>query len=562
MAEMSGGEALTQSLIREGVEVVFGIPGIHMSGSVVAMRDDAAIEHITTRHEGGATNMAYGYARASGKPGVALVVPGAGVYNAASGMATAFARSTPVLLIAGQISRPQMGKDLGAIHEVFNQMETLAPVTKWRRQAMRPREIPAAVSEAFRQMRTGRPRPVYLEMPPEVAVEREEVQLRDPSPVSRIVPSPDDLRRAADVIANSKLPLIYAGGGVMQSGAEGVLRELAETTNIPVITSSGGKGAIPDNHPLTYGSCLSPAAETLELNQLLDVMQSADCMIGVGARFSIGNPAGEACTLININIDDRDLTRIQANTLPLHGDAKATLEALLPFLKEAGAENRPSPAEAVEAARRLIAYYDIRQQEPQYAVLETIKQSIPEETITVWDVTQFGYYSRTHYQVNLPGTYIDSGFSFNLGHAFPTALGAKVGKPDTPVVCFTGDGGFMFNASELSTAVKYGINTVTVVFRDDAYGNVARDLEDFFGGSYGTDLHNPDLVKFAESFGAVGLRTEDPSDLATLLPEALALNAPVVIDVPVGHLDLPRSKFMTHLPRVAWTQPQQGMIAS
>ena len=184
------------------------------------------------------------------------------------------------------------------------------------------------------------------------------------------------------------------------------------------------------------------------------------------------------------------------------------------------------------------------------------------ETITVWDVTQFGYNSRTHYKVNQPGTYIDSGFSFNLGYAFPTALGAKVTRPDTPVVCFIGDGGFMFNASELSTAVKYGINTVPVVFRDDSYGNVARDLDDFFGGSYETDLHNPDLVKFAESFGAVGLRAEDPLDLATLLPEALERQAPVIIDVPVRNLELPRAKFLTHLPKVQWTQPQEGIIAS
>ena len=366
---MSGGEALTQSLVREGVEVVSGIPGIHMSGSVVAMRDEPAIRHITTRHENGAAHMAYGYARASEKPGVALVVPRAGVFNAASGLATAYARSTPVFLIAGQILRGQMGKDLGAIHKVFNHAEIVAPVTKWRRQAMRPSDVPAAVSEAFRQMRTGRPRPVYLEMPPEVAVEREEVQLRDPAPVSRIVPSPDDLRRAADVIAKSRLPLIYAGGGIMLSGAEDVLREFAEATNIPVVTSSGGKGALPDNHPLTY-------------------------------------------------------------------------------------------------------------------------------------------------------------------------------------------------ASELSTAVKYSINTVTVVFRDDSYGNVARDLEDFFGGSYETDLHNPDLVKFAESFGAVGLRAEDPLDLATLLPEALKRKAPVIIDVPVRNLELPRAKFLPHLPKVPWTQPQEGLIAS
>ena len=268
---------------------------------------------------------------------------------------------------------------------------------------------------------------------------------------------------------------------------------MAEATNIPVVTSSGGKGAIPDTHPLCYGSCVSPAGETQEMNQLFEVMQSADVVIGIGARFSMGNPAGEACTLVNINIDDSELTRIQANTIPLHGDAKATIEAMLPYLIEAGSGDRPSPAEAVIGARRLIAYYDIRLQEPQYPILETIKQSIPEETYTVWDVTQFGYYSRTHYPVNHPKTYIDSGYSFNLGCSFPMALGAKVAAPHRPVVCITGDGGFMFNSTELSTAVQYGINVTTVVFRDDAYGNVARDFDEFFAGAYGTDLHNPDL---------------------------------------------------------------------
>ena len=218
--------------------------------------------------------------------------------------------------------------------------------------------------------------------------------------------------------------------------------------------------------------------------------------------------------------------------------------------------------EAVAAARNLIAYYDIRLKEPQYPILETIKNSIPEETFTVWDVTQFGYYSRTHYQVNHPKTYIDSGYSFNLGFSFPTALGAKVARPDRPVVCVIGDGGFMFNSAELSTAVRYGINATTIVFRDDAYGNVARDLDDMFDGTYATDLHNPDLVRFAESFGAVGMRTDDPMDLERLLPLALEREAPVVIDVPVVHLLLPRAKLQAHLPSIPWTQPQEGLISS
>ena len=418
------------------------------------------------------------------------------------------------------------------------------------------------MTEAFRQMRTGRPRPVLIDIPPEVVVEREEVAMRNPAPVSRIVPSPEDLRKAARIITQAQLPLIFAGWGVALSDAEQALVKLAEATNIPVVTSGGGKGAIPDSHPLCYGSCLSPEGERHEMNQLYEVMQSADVVIGIGTRFSLGNPAGESCTLININIEDGELTRVQSNTIPLHGDARATIEALLPFLIEAGAGERPSPVEAVMAARRLIDYYDIRLKEPQFAILETIKNSIPEDTFTVWDVTQFGYYSRTHYQVNHPKTYIDSGYSFNLGFSFPTALGAKVARPDRPVVCVIGDGGFMFNSAELSTAVRYGINTVTIVFRDDAYGNVARDLDDMFDGTYETDLLNPDLVKFAESFGAVGMRADDPMDLERLLPLALESQAPVVIDVPVGHLPLPRAKQHAHLSSIPWTQPQEGLISS
>ncbi len=435
-------------------------------------------------------------------------------------------------------------------------------MTKWQRQASRPREVPDAVFEAFRQLRTGRPRPVLIEMPPEAGVEQEEVQLRNPARISRIVPNPDDLREATRIIAQSHLPLIYAGGGVARSDAEEALVKLAEATSIPVVTSSGGKGTIPDNHPLSYGSCFSPRGERQEMNQLFDVMQSADVVIGIGARFSLGNPAGESATLVNINIDDSELTRVQSNTIPLHGDARATIEALLPYLSEAGAEERPSPAEAVTAARNLISYYDIRLKEPQYAVLEAIQNGIPEDAFIVWDVTQFGYYARTHYKVTHPKTYIDSGYSFNLGYAFPTAMGAKVAKPDRPVICMAGDGGFMFNSSELSTAVKYGINVVTVLFRNDSYGNVARDLDEGFSGTYGTDLHNPDFVKFAESFGAVGMRADDPSELETLIPLALEREVPVIIDVPFGEMPIPRAPQFAFVYNLPWTQPQEGLIQS
>ena len=562
MVDMSGGEALAKSLVGEGVEVVFGIPGIQIYGIVAAIRDEPGIRMVTTRHEQATTYMADGYARASGKPGVALVVPGAGLYNAASGLTNAYARSTPVLVIVGQIPRGAIGKNRGAVHEIANQADVVSPVTKWQGQAARPSEVPHAVFEAFRQMRTGRPRPVLIEMPPEVGVEREEVQLRSPARISRIMPSEKDLREAAQVIAQANMPLIYAGGGVARSDAEAALVKFAEATNIPVVTSSGGKGVIADSHPLSYGSCFSPRGERQEMNQLYDVMQSADVVIGIGARFSLGNPAGEASTLVNINIDDAELTRHQANTIPLHGDAGATIEALLPLLIEAGAGDRPSPADAVSAARKLIAYYDIRLKEPQFPVLEALRSGTPDDAFIVWDVTQFGYYARTHWHVNHPKTYIDSGYSFNLGYAFPTALGVKVARPDRPVVCMTGDGGFMFNSSELSTAMQYGINVVTVVFRNDSYGNVARDLDDAFGGAYGTDLRNPDFVAFAESFGAVGMRADDPMDLKTLIPLALERQAPVIIDVPFGDMPISRAPWFAPFYKLPWTYPQEGLISS
>ena len=562
MVKLSGGEALAKSLVNEGVEVVFGIPGVQTYGIIAGIRDEPGLRMITTRHEQATTYMADGYARASGKPGVATVVPGVGLYNAAAGLTNAYSRSIPVLLIAGQIPRGALGKNLGAVHEVEDQSDVVRPVTKLRRQASRPRDVPDAVFEAFRQMRTGRPRPVLIEMPPEAGVEREEVQLRSPARTVRIVPSGEILQEAAAVVANARMPLIFAGGGVARSDAEESLVRLAEATNIPVITSSGGKGAIPDSHPLSYGSCFSPRGERQEMNQLFEVMQSADVVIGIGTRFSLGNPAGESSTLVNINIDDTELTRIQSNTIPLHGDARATIEALLPLLSEAGAGERESPAEAVVAARRLIAYFGIRDQEPQYPALEAIQSGTPDDAFILWDVTQLGFYARTHYRVNHPKTYIDSGYSFNLGYSFPTALGVKVAQPERPVVCVVGDGGFMFNSSELSTALRYGINVVTVILRNDSYGNVADDLDDVFGGTYETDLHNPDFVKFAESFGAVGMRARGPQDLEQLIPIALDQDAPVVIDVPFGDMPLPRAHqyaFVYHLP---WTQPQQSLIQS
>lgn len=550
MPEMSGGQAIVQTLIREGVDVIFGLPGVQMYGIIDALREEPGIRMITARHEGTTTYMADGYARATGKPGVALVVPGPGLYNAAAGMSTAYSRSSPVLVIAGQIPRSTIGKDLGGLHEVNDQIETIRPVTKWQKRVMRPNEVPGGLHEAFRQMRTGRPRPVEFELPPEAMVEREDVDLMEPAPQDRSAPSADKLAEAAKLIANAKSPVIYAGGGVARSNAEAELVAFAEATNIPVITSAGGKSTISDRHPLSLGSSLGPAG------MVKDTMENADVVIVIGSRFSLRNPAGSSAKLVHIDADPSVIGQIFPNTLGLVGDAKGTLIALQAECLKNGASDRPSPAARVAEIKASLEGKEDEKDQPQDSILKSLREGTPENAILISGMTQLGYYSRLHWPVYHNKTYIDSGYSGNLGFSYPTALGAKVGRPDLPVVSISGDGGFMYYSGELATAVKYGINVVSVVFNDNAFGNVARDLDMDFGGQYEAALHNPDFTKLAEAYGVVAMRADEPTDVGGLVADAVKLDKPVLIEVPVERM--PRPKLMSN--RAPWTLPQTGLI--
>jgi acetolactate synthase-1/2/3 large subunit len=547
---MSGGQTVVRSLVREGVDVIFGLPGVQMYGIIDALREEPGIRMITARHEGTTTYMADGYARATGKPGVALVVPGPGIYNAAAGLSTAYSRSSQVLMIAGQIPRATIGKDLGGLHEVNDQIDSIKPVTKWQKRVFRPHEVPGGLHEAFRQMRTGRPRPVEFELPPEAMVEVEDVDLVEPAPADRSVPSQGLLTEAAKLIVNAKSPVIYAGGGVARSNAEAELVAFAEATNIPVITSAGGKSTISDLHPLSLGSSLGPAG------LVKDVMNNADVVIGIGTRFSLRNPAGNGSKMVHIDADPAMIGKIHKNTLGLQGDAKATMAALQVECVKLGAGKRLSPAARIKEIKDTLRNSEEEHDEPQHSLLMSVRDGAPDDAIMVFGMTQLGYYSRLHWPVYGPKSYIDSGYSGNLGFAFPTALGAKVGQPDRPVICISGDGGFGYYLTELSTAMKYGINLVTVVFNDNAFGNVARDLDQDFGGQYEAALHNPDFMKLADAYGVVGMRTDKPTDVGDLIARAVKLNKPALIEVPVQRM--PRPKMMT--ARAPWTRPQTGLI--
>lgn len=550
MAKLSGGEALIKSLVREGVEVIFGLPGVQMYGIVAALRDEPSIKFVVTRNETSTTYMADGYARTTGKAGVAMVVPGPGIYNAGGGLSTAFSRSSPVVLIAGQIPRDGIGKNFGGLHEVNDQKEITSPVTKWQKQVLRPREVPEGIHEAFKQAQSDRPSPVHFELPPETMVEREEVELLEPAKIERKVPSDSIIEQAAKEIAAARKPVIYAGGGIARSDAEAELVAFAEAHQIAVLTSAGGKGTMSERHALALGGSLGPTG------QLKDYIEDADLVIGIGTRFSMRNQAADKARLIHVDVDPEMIGHVHQNSLGVIGDVKASLPKLSAAITAAGGGKWNSPVAEVAHIQENLTNSEEEINQPQEDYLRALQEGAPDDAIMIFGMTQLGYYSRPRWITENPKSYIDSGYSGNLGFAFPTALGAKVGNPDKPVICVSGDGGFMYNSSEISTAVKYGINLVTVIYNDGHYGNVARDMDDDFGGTYETDFVNPDFVKLAEAYGAVGIRAEGPLDVKNVLPKALAMNKPVFIDVPVSRV--PRPKQWS--ARAPWTTPQDGLL--
>jgi len=529
MARMTGGEALVQSVYREGVRVIFGLPGVQLYGVLAALRDEPRIRFIATRHEQATSFMADGYARAGGDFGTALVVPGPGLLNAASGLSTAYSASSPVLMIAGQIPKASIGKNIGLLHEVNDQQDAIAPVTKWRRRILEIADVPAGVREAVRQLRTGRPRPVEIEMSPETMEDEGEAHLLPPSEFGRPPAPAADVDTAAEMLLAAKTPAIYAGGGVLLSGASDALAAVAEYLQAGVIESAEGKGAVSDHSDLSLGTAFWRGSP------LYAHLHAADVVLAVGSRLALATfAAGQR--IIQIDVDGEEIGRNHPNTTGLVGDARATLEALLDRLR-AAAPPRPSLKAEREALRAQLAA--MVTQEPQASILKSLRAGTPEDAIFVAGMTQIGYYSRPFWPVYQPRTYLSSSYSGNLGYAYPVALGAKVARPDRPVVSVSGDGGFMYNAQEMATAVGHKINVVQVVFNDNAFGNVARDLDEAWGGHFGSMLHNPDFMKLAGAFGVHGMRAKDPLEVGRLVAEAVQMDRPVLIEVPVGRMSRP-----------------------
>ena len=532
MPNMTGGQALMRSLYLEGVRVIFGLPGVQLYHALDALNDEPGIRFITTRHEQATTYMADGYARASGGIGTALMVPGPGLLNASAGISTAFSASSPVLVVCGQIERDLIGSDRGMLHEVNDQQDSIRPITKYVERIMTPAAAPGAVHEAFRQLTTGRPRPVEVEMPPETMADVAPVTLFEAERYPKPSAPAERVTEATRILREARQPLIWAGGGVISSEASAELVRLAERLQAPVITTAEGKGAISDRHPLALG------ALRLRNDPVAKSEPNFDVILSVGSRMAF--PAWlDGQQVVQIDIDPDELGRNWENTYGLAGDAGTVLAQVDAELAGTLTEARPSFAAEAAALRAHRAESALRP-EPQESYLAAVRAAVPDDGILVSGMTQLGYYARAFWPTYEPRTFITSSYSGNLGYAYPTALGAKVAQPDRPVVALCGDGGFLFNSQELATAVQHGINAVAVVFNDNAYGNVLRDQVNRFGGrTVGAALHNPDFVKLAEAYGARGIRVQGPEALESAIREALTVNAPSLIEVPVGPMPTP-----------------------
>ena len=528
---------MIEALRREQVEVIFGIPGVQIMGLLDTIYQTGTVRWITVRHEQTAAFMAFGYARTTGKPGVAMVVPGPGALNSTAAVGTAFAASTPLLLLTGQIDTPNIGKDRGVLHDFSRQPEVFETMTKWNHRITTVADIPGSVRTAMAKLLEGRPRPVQLEIPFDLWSAEDVVPLTKAPTAVKDRPNAAAIKQAARTLAEARFPVVWAGGGVTTSDAANKLKQLAEKLNAMVVMTPEGKGALSSAHPLCGGTA------DLESNPLI---AKADVILCIGSRLLHLRDAKSKMTnrptVVQIDIDAEEIGRNYEIDQGINSDARVAIETLIDELPLAC--NSEWDQSEIQSTNTAFTNRMKKGAPIQYGIIDDIRSELNEDAILVPGITNMGYWSRYIYPVYRPRTYITSSYFVTLGFAFPTALGAKVGNPEKQVVALSGDGGFLFAVGDLATAVKLNLNVVTIVFNDNVYGATYRmQLQKYENRIIGTDLQNPDFAALAESFGAVGMKLASYSELGPALRSALTKKGPVVIEVPIESMPHPWEVF-------------------
>ncbi len=539
MENMNGGKALMKSLEKEGVKEVFGLPG----GANLPMYDElfkSNIRHILVRHEQSAAHMADGYGRVSRKPGVCFATSGPGATNLLTGIATAQADSAPMIAITGQVPVKMIGKDAFQESDIIGMAN---PCVKYSFQPRDASEIPEVVRKGFYIAATGRPGPVLIDIPKDVQQNEasmtfpEEIKVRGYHPWT----DPDivQIEKAIDMLLAADKPIILAGGGVTISSAFAELQSISELLMIPVVTTFKGKGSFPENHPLSLGPIgMHGHAEANKL------MTEADCVLAIGTRFSdrsVGTfeEFEKRLKIIHMDVDPAEIGKNQTTNIAVIGDVQATLRIMVKLLiqksikktegtnwlkhvkevKEYWRENLKLPKGEMTAAK----------------ILRKLREVLPKESITTTEVGQHQMWASLFFDVIQPGTFFSSTGLGTMGWGFPAALGAKVAKPDVPVVDIAGDGSFSMTENSLATSVLENIPVIVFLVNNFSLGMVAQWQRTFYDRRMiGVDLKNcPDYVKLAESYGAQGIRAQSLDELENAIKIGLKSDVTTVIDIPI-----------------------------
>jgi len=539
MVEMIGSKALITSLEKEGVDIVFGLPG----GANLPIYDelvDADFRHILVRHEQAAAHMADGYARIKRKAGVCIATSGPGATNLITGIATAHADSIPMIAITGQVPLAMIGKD------AFQETDIIGianPCTKYSFQPRKAVEIPESVKKGFYIAESGRPGPVLIDIPKDVQQEKAEISFPDLIKVRGYNPAFDPdllhIERAIDLILKAEKPIIMAGGGVILSGAFHELQTLAELLMSPVVTTFKGKGSFPENHPLAMGPIgMHGHAEANK------IIVEADCIIAIGARFSdrsVGrfDEFGKGMHIIHLDVDPAEIGKNKSVDVAVVGDVKSSLRTMVKMLSTKGIKQDPENF-WLKRRKELIEYYnstikDYSRELTARKALKKLREILPAEAIVTTEVGQCQMWTSLHFDVISPGTFFSSTGLGTMGFGFPASIGAKAARPEVPVVDIAGDGSFNMTENSLAVSVLDKLPVIVFLLNNYMLGMVAQWQRTFYNRRYsGVHQHRcPDYVKLAEAYGAQGIRTESMSELEKALKTAVSSEVATVIDIPI-----------------------------
>ncbi len=543
---MTAAEAAVATLIAHGLDTVYALPGVHNDHLFDAMqRAGERLRVVHTRHEQGAAYMALGAALATGRPQAYAVVPGPGLLNSAAALLTAYGMSAPVLALIGQIAQGAIGRAIGHLHEIPDQHGIVVRLVDHAGRIERPIDASPKVAAAIRSMREGRPGPAAIECAIDVWGERAPVSLiMQPAAARRPRIDGDAVDRAARLLAKAGRVLIVAGGGSLDASTEVTL--LSSMLQAPVVTYRRGRGVLDDRDPFSVN---------LPIGR--DLWGKADAVLAIGTRLLYPLTQwgiDRDLRIVSIDADRRRHDRLTGPNVALTGDAAPVLRALIDALARVNPRRPPRRAEMQERQASMRKRLNDKIA-PQLAFLEVLRAELPEDGIYVDEVTQIGFAARLAFPVYRPRTFLSPGYQDNLGWGYASALGAQAARPDVPVLSINGDGGFLYTANELASAIRHRIPLVAVVFSDDAFGNVRRIQQERFGNRViASDLANPDFVKYAESFGAAGRRARGPKELRAALRAAFAAREPTLIEVPVGPLPSPWE--FIHMPPVRGSRKQ------